>query len=99
MMSFEEAQEWGRRREEEKKVLRQRQEQIHREELKKMNVDLDTQKPIKLKYEHPSMPGNGMMAVLFIIGYIVCLLFKDWWIGWIVLTIALGKYLGRHDND
>ena len=99
MMSFEEAQKWGQKRAAEEKELKERMSKIRNEELRKKGVDVDNKESIKCKYEHPSMPESGTMIVLFVIGYVVCLLFKGWWVGWIALTVLLGKYVSRHDND
>lgn len=99
MMSLEEAQDLGKKRIEEEQALYNRRVQIRNEELKKMGVNPNAQLNPSEKYEHPSMPGSGMMAVLFIIGYVVCFMFKPWWLGFIVMTILLGKYVSRHDND
>ena len=99
MMSFEECQEWGRRRQQEKESLRQKQEQIHREELRKRGVNPDVQQIVKPKYDHPSMPEDSFVTVLYIIGMVGSLIFKDFWIAWIGLTAAYGKFITRHDND
>lgn len=97
MMSFEECQEMGRQIRKNREESEARIRKAEEERLCKLGVT-PGQTPTP-KYEHPSMPDGGMMTVLFIAGYVVCLLFKEWWVGWIALTIALGKYLGRHDND
>ena len=97
MMSFEECQEMGRqiRKNYEESEARIRQAEADR--LKKLGIaPMPVNKP---KYEHPSMPDDGLVIILFIIGYIACLLFKGWWVGWIALSAALGKFLSRHDND
>ena len=98
MMSFEEAQEWGKKRRAEEAARNARLANIRNEELRKIGVDPNAQQS-KCQYEHPCMPSSGAMTILFIAGYIGCFLFKSWWVGWIVLTILLGKYISRHDND
>ena len=99
MMSFEECQELGRRRRQEKEELRKRQEQIHREELIKRGINLDVQQFTKPKYDHPSTPDDGFITVLYVIGMVASLIFKDFWIAWIGLTILYSKFITRHDND
>ena len=99
MMSFEEAQEWGKKRRAEEAARREMLSNIRNEELCQMGVRPTVQGSDKPQYEHPCMPSSGAMAVLFILGYLGCLFFNGWWVGWIMLTVLLGKYLSRHDND
>ena len=99
MMSFEECQEWGRKRQREQEVLMKKQEQIHRNELIKLGINPDSQQSMKPKYDHPSTPDDGFVTVLYIIGMVASLIFKDFWILWIGLTIAYSKFITRHDND
>ena len=99
MMSFEECQEWGRKRREEEQALRERQKQIHEEELRKMGIDPNSLKTPRPQYEHPATPEKGIVVLLFIAGYVLSFLFKPWWLGVTVMTILLCKYVTRHDND
>ena len=99
MMSFEECQAWGKKRREEKAALEAKCAEIRKQEMIKQGINPDSQNTPAPKYEHPAMPGQVMMTILFIVGYIGSFIFKDWWIPWIILTVLLGKYLSRHDND
>lgn len=99
MMDFKECQEWGKRRRDEKENLRKRQEQIRKDELKKMGIDPNNQPSIKPKYDHPSMPEDGFITVLYVVGMIASMIFNDFWIAWIALTILYGNFISRHDND
>lgn len=103
MMSFEECQEWGRRMRAEKEVFEKKQMEIRNRELRKQGIEPSTKKSIVSKkpheYDHPSTPDDGFVTFLYIIGMIASLIFKDFWIPWIMLTIAYGKFITRHDND
>lgn len=99
MMSFEECQKWGRKIRDEKESLRIQNEKIHREKLIKMGINPDLQEPVEVKYDHPLAPSDGVITALYIIGMIGCLIFKDFWIPWIILTILYGKLITRHDNN
>jgi hypothetical protein len=103
MMSFEECQEWGRRMRAEKEALSKRQEEIRRGKLSKQGINLNKINSIKNKqpweYDHPSTPDDGFITFLYIIAMIGSLIFADFWILWIGLTIAYGKFITRHNND
>ena len=99
MISFEECQEIGRKNREEKEALNKKMAEIRNVELRKMGVNPDNQKNVKPKYDHPSMPDDGLVLILYIVSMAASLIFKDFWIAWIVLTIAYGKFVSRHDND
>ena len=99
MMSFEECQEWGRKRQQEKEELNTRMSKIRDDELRKNGIDPEAYKNIKPKYDHPSMPEDGFVTFLYIAAMIGSLIFKDFWIVWMGLTAAYGKFITRHDND
>lgn len=99
MMNFEECQEWGRKMREEKENLNRQIEKIRREELMNKGINPDLQQPIKPKYDHPGMPDDGFVTVLYVIGMLTSLIFNDFWILWIGLTILYVKFITRHDND
>ena len=98
-MDFEECQEWGRRMRKEREELNARRAQIREEELKKMGIKSTDQNNNKPKYDHPSTPDDGFVTVIYIIGMIGSLIFNDFWIPWIIFTIAYGKFITRHNND
>lgn len=99
MMSFEEAQELGKRIRAEKEKRYKIMEQVHQEELRKMGINPDTQKFTKPKYDHPNTLEDEFVTVLYVIGMVGSLIFKDFWIPWFILTIVYGKFITRHDND
>lgn len=99
MMSFEECQEMGRKIREEERKRNERMAKIRDDELRKIGIDSNVQKSIEPKYDHPSMPEDGFVTVLYIVGMVTSLLFKDFWIPWVILTIVYGKFITRHDND
>ena len=99
MMSFEEAQAMGKRIREEEQRRFEMRKKIRDDELRKMGINPDTQKFIKPKHDHPGTPEDGFVAILYIIGMVGSLIFKDFWIAWIILTICYGKFITRHDND
>ena len=99
MMSFEECQEWGKRMRAEKEAFNKKQEEIRMAELKKNGIDPETLNVPEPKWDHPCTPDDGFVTVLYVIGMIASLIFNDFWIAWIVLTAAYGKFITRHDND
>ncbi len=99
MSSFNQYQEIGRKIKEEEKKRHTELERIRNEELKKRGVNPDMQECEKPKYDHPCTPEDGVVIVLYIIAMAASLLFKDFWIAWIALTVAFGKFITRHDND
>lgn len=99
MMSLEECQKWGKKIREEKESLLIQNEKIHHEELIKKGINPDLQKSVESKQDHPLAPSDSVATVLYITGMIGCLIFKDFWIPWIILTILYGKFITRHDND
>lgn len=103
MISREEAQEWGRKMRAEKAEFEKQQMEIRRNELIKQGINPDTHKPIRDKqqheYDHPCMPDNGFVTVLYILGMIGSLIFTQWYIAWFALTVWYGMYITRHDND
>ena len=98
MMSFEEAQAMGKRIREEQQRNFEIRKKIRDDELRKQGINPDVQ-IIKPKYDHPSTPENGFVTVLYIVGMVASLLFKDFLIPWIGLTILYSKFITRHDND
>lgn len=103
MMSFEECQEWGKRMRAERAEFEKKQMEIRNNELRKQGVDLDTIKPIKNKqpweYDHPSTPDDGFVTFLYIIAMIGSLIFKDFLVLWVMLSVTYGKFITRHNND
>lgn len=99
MLSFEQYQEISRKIREEEQKRQERLELIRKEELRKRGVDPDLQPPIKPKYDHPCTPDDGFITTLYIVGMIASLIFKGFWILWIVLTIFYVKFITRHNND
>ena len=99
MMSFKEAQAMGRRIKEEEKRIFEIRNNIRNEELRKMGVSHTAQKMVKPKYDHPSTPDDGFVTVLYIVGMVASLMFKEFWIPWILLTVGYTKFITRHDND
>lgn len=99
MLSFEQCQEMGRKIREEEKQRNEELARIRNEELKKMGVNPDVQKHEKTKYDHPCMPEDGTVIILYIVAMAASLIFKDFWILWIALTAAFGKFITRHDKD
>lgn len=99
MMSFEECQELGRKMKAEKEELNKKMSQIRDGELRKMGINPDDKKIVQPKYDHPSMPEDGLITFLYIVLMITSLIFNDFWIPWIILTITYGKFITRHDND
>ena len=51
------------------------------------------------KHDRIGTPENSIVTILYIIGMVVSLMFKDFWIAWIGLTAAYGKFITRHDNN
>ena len=98
MMSFEECQEWGKRLTEEKKQRKELMIKIHEEELIKKGINPNIQTTQKPKYDHPGTPDDGFVILLYIIGMVVSLLFKEFWLMWIALTLAFVKFITRHEN-
>ena len=99
MMSFKECQEWGKKRIADEEELNKRMTKIRNDELRRRGINPDDQKTIKPKYDHPSMPEDGFVTFLYIVGMIGSLIFKDFWIPWIILTIVYGNFISRHDNN
>jgi hypothetical protein len=99
MMSFEECQEMGRKIREERAMMDAKCKEICRQQRIKQGLPPDLPQAPTPKYEHMAMPGEGIVIVLFIVGYLGSLIFKNWWIAWIILTVLLGKFITRHDND
>lgn len=99
MMSFEECQEWGKKMREERAALEYKNEQIRQDRLRKMGIDPNAIQTEKPKYDHPCMPDDGFVTILYIIGMVASLIFTQWYIAWFGLTIAYIKFITRHDND
>ena len=99
MMSFKEAQEMGRRIREDQERTKKMMEETRRAELRKQGIDLDAWKSVKPKYDHPGTPDDGFVTVIYILGMVGSLIFKDFWMAWIVLTIGYGKFITRHNKD
>lgn len=99
MMSFEECQEWGRKIREEREELNRKNKIIRQEELRKMGIDINTQKSPPPKYDHPCTPDDGFITILYIVGMIASFIFTQWYVAWFGLTIAYVKFITRHDND
>lgn len=99
MISFEEAQAMGKRIKEEQDRIQKMMDETRKAELRKQGIDPDSHKSVKPRYDHPSTPDDGFVTVLYIIGMVASLIFKDFWIAWIMLTVAYSKFITRHDND
>ena len=103
MMSFEECQEWGRKMRAEQAEFEKKQMEIRHNELRKQGIDPSTIKSIPQKkpheYDHPCTPDDTFVTVIYVIAMIASLIFKDFWIPWIMLSIAYGKFITRHNND
>ena len=99
MMSFEEAQAMGKRIREEQERIQKMVDETRKSELRKRGINPDVYKPTKPKYDHPCTPDDGFVTVLYVIGMAASLIFKEFWIPWIILTIGYSKFITRHDND
>lgn len=99
MMSFEECQEMGRRIREEEQKRNRRMETIRKDQLIKRGISVDNKKTTKPKYDHPSTPDDGFVTFVYIAAMIGSLIFKSFWMIWIVLSVAYGMFITRHDND
>ena len=99
MLSIEEYQEMGRQVREQRKRDREYIETVRKTELRKIGINPDIPKALKPKYDHPCMPDDGFVTILYIIGMVGSLIFNQWYIAWFGLTIAYFKFITRHDND
>jgi hypothetical protein len=72
---------------------------VRNNELKKTGIKLDDQKASEPKHEHVGMPEDGFVTLLYIAAMIASLIFKEFWLIWIALSAAYGKFITRHDND
>ena len=99
MISFEEAQAMGKRIREEQERIRHKLDETRKSELREQGIDPDAWGPVKPRHDHPSTPDDGFVTILYIIGMIGSLIFKDFWIAWIILTILYSKFITRHNND
>lgn len=99
MLSFEQYQEIGKQVRAEEAKIKAMQAKVREEELRKRGVNPNQQITEKPKYDHPCMPEDGFITVLYILAMIASLIFKQFWIAWIGLTIAYVKFITRHDND
>ena len=96
MMSFEECQEWGKRRREERELLNRKIEQIHQEELRKIGINPNTQEHIQPKIDLVYSLENGGATVLWLIVAIGALIFNGGWILSIIATGVWFNYITRH---
>lgn len=87
MMDFKECQEWGERRRKEQAELDAKIEQIRREEMRKRGIDPDQNKTEPPKYCNPNAIPKGPALFITIAGMLFCLIFKNWYLGWIALFI------------
>ena len=99
MMSFEECQEWSRKRREEKAALEAKCREIGRQERIQRGLSPERPQVPKEKWDHPCMPDDGFVTFLYVLGMIVCLMFNQWYIGWFALTVWYGMFISRHNND
>ena len=99
MLSIEEYQEIGRQNREQRKKEQEHIAEVRRQELMKMGVNPNIQNTSKPKYDHPCMPNDGFITMLYIIGMAGSLIFNQWYIAWFGLTVAYFKFITRHDND
>lgn len=98
-MSFEECQEWGRKKRSERAALEAKCREINRQERIKLGLEPYQPQAQKPKYDHPCTPDNGFVTVLYILGMIGSFIFKQWYIAWFALTVWYGMFITRHDND
>lgn len=96
MISFEEAQEIGRKNREEQAKREKIMKEAHEKWLKDQGL-VPPQK-VEVKYDHPCMPEDGFVTFLYIVGMIGSLVFKQWYIAWFALTVWYGMFTTRHDN-
>ena len=99
MISLEECQAIGEKNREEERKRNENMAKIRNDELRRLGVNVDAQPSVKPQYDHPSMPEDGFVTVLYIVGMIASLIFKDFWIPWLILTAGYGKFISRRDND
>ena len=99
MFSIEEYQELGKQMREQRRKDQEYIESVRRSELSKRGIDLNTQNISKPQWDHPCTPSDGFGTVLYIASMIGSLIFKQWYLGWIVLTILYIKFITRHNND
>lgn len=99
MLSFKECQDIGAKVRAEEKKRNEYLANIRKEELRKNGVNVNVAQTPKPKYDNPSMPEDGLITVLYIICMIASLIFNDFWMIWIALTLAYSKFITRHDNN
>ena len=98
MLSIEKYQEIARQNREEEKQRKEFLAKVREDELRKMGVNPNTQTQTQPKYDHPGMPDDCFVTLLYVIGMIASLIFNQWYIAWFGLTIVYGNFLTRHDN-
>lgn len=96
MISFEEAQEIGRKNRELKEKEAKLIQEAHEKWLKDQGL-MQTPK-VEVKYDHPCMPEDGFVTLLYIVGMIGSLIFTQWYVAWFALTAWYGMFITRHDN-
>ena len=99
MLSFEKYQEIGKKIRESEERRQERLEYIRKDELRKRGIDPDVRQPSKTRYDHPCTPDDGFVTILYIVGMVGSLIFKDFWMLWIALTVGYVKFITRHDRD
>lgn len=99
MLSFEDYKEIARRVNESKKEREELLKKWRYEELREMGIDPDKQEHVKEKYDRPGTPDDGFVTILYVIVMVASLIFKDFWIIWICITIAYFKFITRHYDD
>lgn len=97
MMSFEEQQEYGRKMRAEQEAFKKRQEEIRLAELRKQGIDPASLEAAPEKWDHPCTPDDGFVTFIYIVGMIAVMIFKDFWIAWIMMTLGYVKFITRHD--
>ena len=99
MLSIEEYQKIGKQNREEEIKRKEFLAKIREDELKQKGIIPNTQASARPKYDHPCMPDDGFVTVLYIIGMIASLIFTQWYVAWFGLSVAYFKFITRHDND
>ena len=91
MMSFEECQEWGRKRRQEEEELKNRMEKIHQNELRKQGIDPNAYKT-EQKYYHPNTLDKSEALFWYVLIMIFGSIFSARILIWIIATIwCFGK--------
>ena len=99
MMTFEEGQEMGRKMREKEAARKKELEEIRRKWLIEQGIDPASYEVPPEKWDHPCTPDDGFVTFIYIVAMIAVMIFKDFWIAWIMFTLGYVKFITRHDND